>query len=258
MPVYLEHYAWYEIDRILADSSRTCIIPIGAIEQHGYHLPIGTDTLIAEGLAKEASKRTKAVLIPSLSFGWSPHHMVRPGTITIRPEVLMDLLYDVVTSLAQHGFENFVLINGHRIVNVIWMQIASQRIQSNYDVTIKIFDPAYMSKDFSFDSDFGPIGHAEEIETSHLMFLHEDLVDLSQAMDNPIKNTSLYSVDPSYPHDTLCYVPTPLGKAKKEAEIAGGVTGSPSKSNREFGEKYHQHLMAHLVTVITDLQETGG
>ena len=176
--------------------------------------------------------------------------MVKPGTITIRPEVLIDLLYDILESLTHHGFKNFVLINGHRIVNVIWIQLACQKFQEKYDVNIKLFDPAYMSKDFDFGPEFGPIGHAEEIETSHMMYLHENLVNLDLAKDNPIADRKLYSVDPSYPYDTLCYIPTTYKVAEKESEISQGVTGCPSKSNRETGEKYHNYLIDHLVTVI--------
>lgn len=254
MAIYIENYSSKEVEELIVTSGKTAIIPIGAIEQHGDHLPIGTDTLVAEGLAKEASEKTGAVVIPSFSFGWSPHHMVRSGTITIRSEVLIELLYDVVSSLAQHGFKNFVMINGHRIVNVIWIQIASQKIQEKYDVEIKLFDPAYMSKDFCKEHNIGPVGHADEIESSHLMYLHEDLVDLSLAVDNPVEPVDLYSVDPAYAHDTLCYIPTPLRKAKKEAAESNGVTGTPSKSTKEMGANYHRHLMNHLVKVIEKLQ----
>lgn len=253
----IRNYSWQEVEKLIEASQGTAVIPIGAIEQHGLHLPIGTDIFIAEGLARDCCERTNAVLIPSVSFGWSPHHMIKAGTITIRPEVLIELLFDIISSLAKHGFKNIILINGHRIVNNIWIQISCQKIQMEHDINIKLFDPAFMSKDFDFGEDFGPIGHAEEIETSQMMYLHEELVKLDLAVDKPIVDGDFYSVDPSYRHDTLCYIPTSYSKAKKEAEKSFGVTGSPSRSNIDIGKKYHEYLVKHLVEVV-DMMRNGG
>lgn len=255
MTIRIENYSWDEIGDLITKSNKTAIIPIGSIEQHGYHLPIGTDSFVAISLAEQASELTNGVMIPPLWFGWSPHHMVLPGTITVRTEVLIEYLYDIVVSLAKHGFENFVLINGHRIVNVIWMQIAAQKIQESFDVKISIFDPAYMSKDIVRDLEFGPVGHGEEIETSHMIYINEALVNLDKAVDNPIKPKDLYSVDPSYLNDTLCYVPTTFKMAKANLNDAGGVHGEPSKSSMEKGEKYNEHLLKNLVKVIKQMQE---
>ena len=180
--------------------------------------------------------------------------MVLPGTVTIRPEVLTELLFDVISSLHHHGIERFVLINGHRIVNTVWMQIASEKAQRELGVTVKIFDPAYMSKDLTDSLGFGPVGHSEEIETSHMMHLLPELVHLEKAVDNPVADQPLYSVDPAYPHDTLCYVPATVEHTRHNGKVAGGTTGEPSKSDAAKGKIYHDHLMAHLIRVIEGLK----
>lgn len=182
--------------------------------------------------------------------------MVLPGTLTVRPEVLSELTYDIIKSLVAHGLNKIILINGHRIVNVVWMQLCAQKAQSELGCTVKIFDPAYMSKDVVKKLGFGPVGHAEEIETSHMMARYPDLVHLEKAVDNPIKDTPLYSVDPTYEHDTLCYVPSTLEHAKAAAEKSGGCTGEPSKADAERGQIYHDHLVANLVKVVKDLQNS--
>lgn len=255
MDNWLQKNNWEEVKCIIEKSKGVAIIPIGSTEQHGLHLPVGTDTYVAITLAESAAKETNVLITPPVWFGWSPHHMVLPGTITIRAEILIEYVYDIIKSLSQHGIDKFILINGHRIVNIIWMQQAAEKAQRELDVTIKIFDPAYMSKDIVKELGFGPVGHAEEIETSHMLYRYEDLVKLDKAVDNPIKPVDLYSVDPAYEHDTLCYVPSSIKSARVHAEKFGGTSGEPSKSSKDKGKAYHEHLVKNLVKVIKDLQK---
>jgi len=252
---WLQEKSWKEAKELIEKSNGTAIIPIGSVEQHGYHMPLGTDSYVAITLAEDGAEKTGAMLVPPVWFGWSPHHMVLPGTITIRPEILSGLTYDIMASLKQHGVDKFVLINGHRIVNIIWMQLAAEKAQRELGVTVKIFDPAYMSKDIAAELGFGAVGHAEEVETSHMMYRHPEMVHLELARDNPISTKPLNSVDPAYTHDTLCYVPSTFEQAKENARIAGGTTGEPSKSDAAKGKIYHDHLVANLVAVIRELQK---
>lgn len=254
MKNWLQENNWKEVEELIKKSKGVAIIPIGSTEQHGLHLPVGTDTYVAITLAEEAAIKTDALIVPPLWFGWSPHHMVLPGTITIRAEVLVEYLYDIIKSMSEHGINKFVLLNGHRIVNIIWMQLAAEKAQRELDVDVKIFDPAYMSKDIVEELGFGPVGHAEEIESSHMLYRFEDLVQMDKAVDNPIKPKDLYSVDPAYSHDTLCYVPSTIKAAKKHAEKSGGITGQPTKSSKEKGKIYHEHLVKNLVKVVNELQ----
>lgn len=250
MKNWLQDNNWEEAAELIKNSKGVAIIPIGSTEQHALHLPVGTDTYVAITLAEAAAEETNALITPPMWFGWSPHHMVLPGTITIRAEILIEWLFDVLKSLSEHGIRKFVLLNGHRIVNVIWMQLAAEKAQRELGVEIKIFDPAYMSKDIIEELGFGPVGHAEEIETSHMLYRYENLVQINKAKDNPIKPSDLYSVDPSFAHDTLCYVPSSLEHAGRTAKIAGGATGEPTKSSRDKGKVYHEHLVRNLVKVI--------
>ncbi|MFR3529380.1 MAG: creatininase family protein [Lachnospiraceae bacterium] len=255
MSQWLQEKCWKEAQELVKESKGVAILPVGSVEQHGYHMPLGTDSYVAITLAEEAAEKTKAAVVPPVWFGWSPHHMVLPGTITIRPEILMGLVYDIAASLKKHGFDKIIMINGHRIVNVIWMQMAAEKIQREVGVAVKIFDPAYMSKDIVGELGFGEVGHAEEVETSHMLYRYPDLVHLELAKDNPIKPAELYSVDPAFTHDTLCYVPSTYEHAEKNAKIAGGTTGEPTKSDAEKGRKYHEHLVERLVRVIRKMQE---
>lgn len=253
--VWIQEMTWEEVREKIDAGAKTVLLPVGSTEQHGPHLPVGTDTMVAAALAEAAAREASVLAAPPLWFGWSPHHMVLPGTVTIRPEVLIELLYDIMASLAHHGFSAFVVINGHRIVNISWLQIAAERAKRTLGVKVALFDPAYMSKAFVRKMGWGEIGHAEEIEGSHMWHCYPELVKMERAKDNPHRHPSLYHVDPGYPGDTLCYVPSTVAEQKQSVLPFGGTSGEPGKASPEGGKKYHEHLVHRLVEVIRMLQE---
>lgn len=254
--VWMQHLTWEEVKSGIEESHATIILPVGSTEQHGPHLPVGTDTMVATGIAEAAAGEAGVLVAPPLWFGWSPHHMVLPGTITIRPEILIEVAYDMVESLHRHGFDKFIFVNGHRIVNIAWLQIAGERAKRQLGVKVALFDPAYMSKSFVREMGWGEVGHAEEIEGSHMWHLYPDLVKMERAVDHPHTPAPLYHVDPAYPEDTLCYVPSSPAEQEVLAQASGGTGGMPSKASREEGARYHAHLVKRLVEVVRMMQ--GG
>ena len=248
--VKLEQQSWKDVAAYLESDNRI-ILPVGSTEQHGAFAPLGTDTYVAKAIAEDAGRQTGVLVAPPLWFGWSPHHLVKPGTISIRAEILIEVLSDAIGSLAVHGFENFVVINGHRIVNISWMQIAAERMQRTLGVKVVLFDPAYMSKEVGAKLDFGFIGHAEEIEISHMCHCHPDLIHLDEANDNPHAETPLYHLDPQDPRDTLCYVPATRESLQQVFDRTGDtITGRPCQATPEKGSVYHDHLVGRLVQVL--------
>lgn len=253
--VWLQNLTWQEVKQRTTQSKGTIILPIGSTEQHGYHLPVGTDTMVANSIAEDAAVKAGVLVAPPLWFGWSPHHMVLPGTITIRPELLIEILFDIIQSLHRHQFDRFILLNGHRIVNISWLQIVAERAKRELRVKVVIFDPAYMSKEFDNQFGWGELGHAEEIESSHMWYCYPDLVKMDRAQDNPHHHRRIYHVDPKYAGDTLSYVPSSSSEMKVLAKKSGGTAGEPSKASREGGQKYHEHLVKRLVEVIAFLRD---
>ena len=90
------------------------ILPLGSVEQHGNHLPIGTDTMLAEAVSRAAAEASGGtVVMPPPWYGFSAHHMRFPGSITLRAETLLALVEDVVASLVRHDFRRILIVNGH-------------------------------------------------------------------------------------------------------------------------------------------------
>ena len=246
---------WQEIQQFRDSGGSLAVIPVGSVEQHGFHLPLGTDSMVAIRLAEDAAQRTNAIVTPPLWFGWSPHHLALPGTISIRPEVLIEVLFDVLNSLATHGFKRFVIVNGHRIANIPWIQISSEKAQRELGVRVALYDPAYMSKEIADKMGFGEVGHAEEIETSHMLHIMPHVVRMEEARDYLSPERELYHVDPRIPKDTLCYVPGTAKDLEQTAGESGGAHGRPTMATAERGKQLHEHLLARLIEVINELNK---
>jgi creatinine amidohydrolase len=258
----LHEMKWPEVKEYLKEKD-VILIPVGSVEQHGLHAPLGTDSFVAIHLTEDASAEADVISAPPLWLGWTPAHMVLPGTISIEPSVLEALLFQEIRSLSAHGFKNFIVVNGHRIANLPWMQIAAQKAQSELNVRVVIFDPAYMSKEIATELGFGP-GHGEEGETSQMLYIRPELIDLRKAVDSadqppPLPGTLERLLfcpdDPRWTEDTLCYVPSTLSDNAKAVQETGGSSGKPSKSRVDLGERLHKHLVRRLVQVIQGMEK---
>lgn len=119
---------WREIESDLESGSRTALIGLGSIEQHGPHLPLGTDHWIAEALAQGLAARLEdAIALPALSLGCAREHLDFPGTLSIEPETLEQLLGDLLDSLVKHGFRRAFVWTAHG-GNVDAMQAMRERL----------------------------------------------------------------------------------------------------------------------------------
>lgn len=250
---WLHHNSWEEVAEYLK-RSQTIVVPVGSIEQHGGHLPLGTDTMVAEAIAESVAIEANVLTTPAVSFGWSPHHMILPGSITIRPEVLIEYLYDIIESLGKHGFNKFLLINGHRMVNISWLQIAAERAKRVLGVDVLLADPAYLTKELSTKENVALMGHADEIETSHMLYIQGDMVHLELAKDYGAIRPEYKEIDPRNPADCLCYVPSTVAEMEDSVRAAKGASGRPSKASVEFGARYHEWMIKKLVRIIDEWQ----
>jgi len=108
----LQHQSWPEVESYL-EQCQGIIVPIGSTEQHGPNGLIGTDSIVAETIAREAGLRAHAMVAPTISVGMAEHHMAFKGSMTLRADTLGALLEDYISSLVRHGFTNLYFINGH-------------------------------------------------------------------------------------------------------------------------------------------------
>lgn len=110
----LEALTWTEVEARLAEGARTAVVPLGSTEQHGPHLPLATDTWIADALAARfCAAVPEALRLPALALGCASEHLAFPGTLHVEEATLRDVLADVVRALDHHGFERVFVFSAH-------------------------------------------------------------------------------------------------------------------------------------------------
>lgn len=112
MGIFLSDLTWEDAKKAF-DRSQTVLIPIGSTEQHGPHLPLGTDWMIAEELAKRVTPRVDVITTQVIPIGYTEHHMDFPGTISVKMNNLTGYMTDVCESLVRWGSKRIVFMNGH-------------------------------------------------------------------------------------------------------------------------------------------------
>ena len=179
--IFYADMSWPETDSA-AKSGRVALIPVGSTEQHGPHLPTKTDAFLAEKICEKAAKKkpSESFVMPTVGYGYNEHHLDFPATIHINHETMIRFVIDIGKSLAHHGFEKIVLVNGHGS-NMAPMEIASRRItlESNRSLCASLDYLAIAPE--VFDQLEGEDAHAGEIETSLMLYLDPDNVDMSKA-----------------------------------------------------------------------------
>ncbi len=135
----LADLSWEQCAEYLARDNRI-ILPLGATEQHGRHLGLGADFLIAQELARRIGAQTNVLVAPTLNYGMSHFHLEFPGTVSLAPTTLSAVLQDIFQSLYRHGFRRVFVVNGHG-GNHPSLQSAANVIQNQFpDLRVKFFE----------------------------------------------------------------------------------------------------------------------
>lgn len=157
------------------------VAPIAACEQHSRHLPVFTDTILVTGVAEGVEERLpgKVLLLPTLWFGASHHHLAFGATLSASVDLHIDMVTELLTPLLDDGYKRILVLNGHG-GNIDTMQVALRRLQPKYR-SLLLTAASYwdLAKDELAVLAEGPrklMGHACEFETSMVMALRPDLV----------------------------------------------------------------------------------
>lgn len=213
---------------------KKAIIPVGSLEQHGSHLPVSTDSLIAEYIARLVGERTGAFVLPVISYGVSFEH--KPMfNVSLRNSTLSTVLCDACVSLAENRINQIVILNGHH-GNMGALQYIAQELQGGISRHVSVHTLHYWhALDHEFD-------HAGEVETSLVLAIAPELVRMDRAVPNSkrlSKSKAAYS--------SITNAPGSFPKI-----TGNGVWGDPRKASAEKGKKWIEKMVAGLAKTIAE------
>lgn len=170
----------YEIeDRLDADAP--AIIPTGSVEQHGPHLPVGTDTYAVKAIARRVAARLDGLMVPFGPLGVTPFHAKMAGAVHLSSETFMALFRDVCESLIRHGADEIVVVNWHE-GSTPSIETAAGRLQEEHpDVRFVISQASYAAQELY--EDYHDLTHGGPLEVLPVLADHPELVHLDRATD---------------------------------------------------------------------------
>jgi creatinine amidohydrolase len=244
-----------------ADRRRLAVVPLGAMETHGPHLPLGTDAIIAErfldlALARDEIADIEVFRLPTIWLGASAEHRHGRGTLSLEPEQFVDTLVAVGDGLAHAGFDRLLMVNAHG-GNVAAIQIAALKLRERHRLLAAFVHWA----DFGFPAEMDAPGdprhdvHGGWLETSIMLDLAPELVDRSQLAPSPASPpaASLYPLGPV----SWGWMTGDMASAGEGQSEASTWIGRPDLASAEIGRRIAAHVSESLAAAIRDLAQAG-
>lgn len=237
--VRLEHLTWLEAEEVF-ETHDVVVIPLGAItKEHGPHLPLNNDFLMAEYLADRVAQELDVVMMPTIPFGFYPAFLEYPGSVSLRAETFKELVKDICISIAGYGVEKFYILNtGVSTARVL--EPASQELQE-LGITMTFTDILNVGAEAieAVETQEGGT-HADEIETSMMLYIAPDMVDMTKAVkDFDPRNRRGLTRDSTKPYT---YSPT-------------GIWGDPTVATRQKGERIVEATVRDIIEEIRRFME---
>jgi len=219
--------------------TKTLIIPFGTVEEHGSHLPLGTDTMIAVEVLRLLQERRSVFVAPPLHYGVCTSTRLHPGTISITPETLRRLTLDIVRDSFRKGIRNFMLVSGHGgglHMNAL-KEVAEVLVEELEGVRIAVVSPyELLWKELSEIAETENDSHAGEIETSVMLAIRPELVKGRSSEEYPS-------------------FPKPMVVKDKLKYWPGGVWGNPGKASSEKGQRVIELILEKIAGILDRLEE---
>ena len=237
--VELENLTWIEAEKILREYA-VVLVALGArTKEHGPHLPLNTDYLMAEYLKGRVMKEVPVVVLPTIQYGYYPSFLEYPGSVSIQAATFKNAVADICRSLGGHGIKKFYVLNTG-ISTLGPLEDAAAEIKQKSGLVLRYLDLSAVDKTLPrglLKQDGG--SHADEAETSMMLFISPDQVDMSKAVKD-------YDARPGRKGLTR----NPEGAA---THSPSGIWGDPTLATREKGEIIVEATVRAIVNQIRDL-----
>lgn len=154
------------------------LLPAGSVEQHGPHLPTGTDIFAANAISHAVAERMDGLVLPASPVGVTPMHMPFEGTITLTPDTYMRVVKEICVSTAQHGAKHLLILNWHE-GNIPSLAIAAESLHRDFGMTVVIVQACYVAAEL-YGHECNGLTHGGEIEALAVLAHRPDLVHLDR------------------------------------------------------------------------------
>lgn len=244
--VFLNEFSALEVKQLLEHRQDVvAIVPFGSCESHGWHCPLGPDYFVPTEVARRVAERLEDVIVvPCLPYGTSIHYNRFPLSLTLRFETVQAVAEDVLESLIANGITHLYLLNGHD-GNIPALEIAARNVKNRHQGARILFLPAWWEKVGPIMGDrfevWNGLGHGGEGETSIMMAVRPDLVDLSKAEAQVPQG--VIDMDKA----TIIW---DIGEITKT-----GATGDPTKASMEKGQQMLEILTGLISDAITTMRQ---
>jgi creatinine amidohydrolase len=253
VPFYWGNLTWEEL-RAAAERKPVVIQPIGATEQHGYHLPLNTDNFIVSRLCDAAARRApeEMLVLPVIPFAFNAHHMDFPGVVAIKWDHVINYLIDVVESVTTHGFDRFIFISGHG-VNPPYLAVAGNEVNVRTGaLCASLLWTALADNVAEVRESVAPGGmaHACELETAVMQHLDPERVRSDRVVDE------MHFVQGRFLQMDLAATATNvhLGEHWWSSFSPTGVAGEATKGTAEKGRLIFERAADNLVALVRELR----
>jgi creatinine amidohydrolase len=244
---------WHEVNEAIGQK-RVVLIPVGAIEQHGPHLPVDTDNLFTTHICDEVARRAadRVISMPPIHYGFNDHNMDFPGTISIRMQHFIDYCCDVGLSLAYHGFRRIIYVNAHGS-NGPLCELVARRLTLESKALVASCNHWQVAWDvITSVLEGGPYAadHACEWETSEYLYLAPGRVQMDKAVDEiPAERGGPRWLYPDLVTARPVYFMNWWSRMN-----CSGVAGTPTKATAEKGKRMIEETITRLIRICDDFR----
>ncbi|MDK2895888.1 MAG: creatinine amidohydrolase [Candidatus Atribacteria bacterium] len=235
----LTEQAWQEISQKRKEGM-VALLPVGSVEQHGYHAPLGTDLFIAESLVEKVSREKDVIALSPIPVGVSEYHRHFGGTLWVKPETLKQYVKEICESLSYHGIKKIIIVNGHGGNRGPLGEVARYlRMEGIAYVVVWTWFESAQEEIVKIFGNLPPL-HADEVETSLLMIIKKNLVRcefLKKSAEGSSATWGAFHKGTMISQEVIDF-------------SKSGATGNPERADSEKGERLLEELCSNLISLI--------